>query len=155
MKLTKLEQELMTAIPQDNFYTEGFNSILWTNIMLDELEMGSKKGRGVLTNLGKKGLIHTDGKKDEMMTTLLDEGKAWLVANGVTDPEGNYIKPAPEAPTTVEVKAFTGMVIGTFEITGSTATTLEVTTKKGKLVFDRKTGIQTNAKNPKFANRIK
>lgn len=54
----------------------------------------------------------------------------------------------------VTVSAFTGMKIGVFQahmINGF----IEVFTKKGAtLQFDPSTGIQTNARNPKFANRI-
>lgn len=53
------------------------------------------------------------------------------------------------------LKTFTGMVIGEFEIVKQTKTKLGVVTKDGnKLIFNRMTGLQTNAKNPKFANRF-
>jgi len=56
---------------------------------------------------------------------------------------------------TVPVKAFTGMVIGSLPIVQSTATTLTVVTGKGvQLVFNKKTGEQTNSAKPQFANRI-
>jgi hypothetical protein len=55
----------------------------------------------------------------------------------------------------VQVRAFTGMVIGTFEVVGETKDSIEVVTKKGdKLIFDKATGLQANANNPKFANRV-
>ena len=55
----------------------------------------------------------------------------------------------------VIVKAFTGMVIGEFEIVKQTKTKIGVITKDGnKLIFNRMTRLQTNAKNPKFANRF-
>lgn len=60
-----------------------------------------------------------------------------------------------EAPYIVEVKAFTGMKIGLFKATKADDGLLEVWTKANKLLrFDPKTEIQTNAKNPKFANKI-
>jgi hypothetical protein len=55
----------------------------------------------------------------------------------------------------VTVVAFTGMWIGEFEVTKRTKTKLTVQTKRGLLEFDIKTGVQTNCKNPKFANKIK
>ena len=59
------------------------------------------------------------------------------------------------ASNTVEVRAFTGMVIGLFKVVKETKTKLGVVTAKGdKLIFDKKTGLQTNANNPRFANRI-
>ena len=65
-----------------------------------------------------------------------------------------YSKTEVSAVAYVTVSAFTGMKIGVFEahlINGF----IEVFTKKGAtLQFDPKTGIQTNARNPKFANKI-
>lgn len=52
----------------------------------------------------------------------------------------------------VILKAFTGMVIGEFTATAS-GTLYYVTTKKGLLVFDS-SFVQTNSKNPRFANKI-
>ena len=55
----------------------------------------------------------------------------------------------------VTVKAFTGMMIGEFEVVKETKKLLVVKTKKGdELKFDKATGLQTNGNNPKFANRI-
>ena len=56
---------------------------------------------------------------------------------------------------TVPVQAFTGMQIGSLPIVEDTLLTLTVLTgKQVKLVFDKRTGTQTNASNPHFANRI-
>lgn len=56
----------------------------------------------------------------------------------------------------VVMRAFTGMLIGVFKIVKQTKTYIAVETADGKtLKFDKKTGIQMDAKNPKFANRIK
>lgn len=49
--------------------------------------------------------------------------------------------------------AFTGMVIGTFKAV-KTEEGFEVTTAKGKVLVFNSEGIQTNAKNAKFANRL-
>ena len=59
-----------------------------------------------------------------------------------------------KAVKTVVMKAFTGMWIGEFEIIKETKKTITVTTKKGELKFDKATGIQLDANNPKFANHI-
>ena len=66
------------------------------------------------------------------------------------------IKAEEEAESnTVEVRAFTGMVIGLFKVVKETKTKLGIVTAKGdKLIFDKKTGLQINANNPRFANRI-
>lgn len=54
------------------------------------------------------------------------------------------------------VEAFTGMKIGLFRVYGADHNgNYIVYTKKDKcLLFDPKTGKQTNAKSPKFANKI-
>lgn len=55
----------------------------------------------------------------------------------------------------VEVLAFTGMSLGQFKVTKKTKKEATVVTKAGKeLVFDRKTGYQTNAKKEAFRNKI-
>lgn len=55
----------------------------------------------------------------------------------------------------VQVKAFTGMNIGLYPIKAASETELYVITKSGKaLWFDASTLKQTNAKNPKFANKV-
>lgn len=55
----------------------------------------------------------------------------------------------------VVMRAFTGMLIGVFKIVKKTKTYISVETARGQsLKFDKKTGIQMDAKNPKFANRI-
>lgn len=54
----------------------------------------------------------------------------------------------------VVMRAFTGMVIGVFKIEKETKTTITVKTAKGKLKFDKTTGIQIDSNNKKFANRI-
>lgn len=59
-----------------------------------------------------------------------------------------------EAEKTVKVLAFTGMLIGTFEVKKETETYLAVKAAKGWLKFDKTTGVQLNAANPKYANRI-
>lgn len=55
----------------------------------------------------------------------------------------------------VVMRAFTGMLIGVFKIAKQTKTQITVEAANGAtLKFDRKTGAQIGAKNPKFANRI-
>ena len=54
----------------------------------------------------------------------------------------------------VVMKAFTGMVIGVFKIHKESKDTIYVKTQKGILGFNKKTGLQVAANNPKFANRI-
>lgn len=58
--------------------------------------------------------------------------------------------------TIIELRAFTGMKIGLFVLEYSVNTgALYCVTKTGKVIgFDPDTGKQTNAKNPKFANKI-
>lgn len=59
-----------------------------------------------------------------------------------------------EKVETVVMKAFTGMLIGEFKVVAEDAEVIIIETKKGELSFDKKTGIQMNPNNPKFANRI-
>ena len=55
----------------------------------------------------------------------------------------------------VVMRAFTGMLIGVFKIAKQTKTYIMVKAVNGsELKFDKKTGLQLNAKNPRFANRI-
>ena len=55
---------------------------------------------------------------------------------------------------TVILKAFTGMVLGKYEVIAEEGTLITVETKKGELSFDIMTGLQVNANNPKFANKF-
>lgn len=66
-----------------------------------------------------------------------------------------YSKTITEQPV-VELQAFTGMKIGLFRAELATNTnTLYLWTKQNKLLtFNPDTGNQTNAKNPRFANKI-
>lgn len=66
-----------------------------------------------------------------------------------------YSKTATEQPV-VELQAFTGMKIGLFcaELALNT-NTMYLWTKSNKLLtFDSHIGVQINAKNPRFANKI-
>lgn len=55
----------------------------------------------------------------------------------------------------VEVLAFTGMSLGRFKVIKRTKKEVTVVTKSGKeMVFDLKTGYQTNAKKEAFRNKI-
>lgn len=58
-----------------------------------------------------------------------------------------------EAEKTVVVRAFTGMLIGTFKVEKETQALIIVNAAKGSLMFDKKTGIQVNTES-RFANRI-
>ena len=65
-----------------------------------------------------------------------------------------YTKTVIPATEFVTVSAFTGMKIGVFQA-NLVGGLIEVFTKKGALLkFDPNTGVQTNARNPKFANKI-
>lgn len=66
-----------------------------------------------------------------------------------------YNKTVTEQPV-VELNAFTGMKIGLFRAEFATNTNiLYLWTKQNKLLtFDSHIGVQINAKNPRFANKI-
>ena len=55
---------------------------------------------------------------------------------------------------TVTMLAFTGMNIGQFKISKAGKTKVAIECKGGVKEFSRETGIQTNANNPKYANKI-
>lgn len=59
-----------------------------------------------------------------------------------------------EAERLVNIRAFTGMLIGTFKIEEETETSIIVKTSGTKKVleFDKATGIQLNANNKRYAN---
>lgn len=57
---------------------------------------------------------------------------------------------------TVDIVAFTGMKIGTFEalLDAETGHYIIHTKQDKVLIFDTRTGVQLNAKNPKFGNKV-
>ena len=76
-------------------------------------------------------------------------------AEETTEQETKPVKKTKKAEEFVEVLAFTGMSLGQFKVTKKTKKEVTVVTKAGKeLVFDRKTGYQTNAKKEAFRNKI-
>jgi len=94
----------------------------------------------MITMGNKVNLVQMGGKEDKFVSesTL----KRW------------YSK-WDEADMVVELKAFTGMIIGWFKVEEETKDTISFWTKSNKyLTFDKVTDAQLNAKNPKFANRI-
>lgn len=58
-----------------------------------------------------------------------------------------------QAVITATLKAFTGMIIGTYNVE-MTKDGYKLTTKDGKVLEFNTSGAQTNAKNPKFGNKI-
>ena len=76
-------------------------------------------------------------------------------AEETTEQETKPVKKTKKAEEFVEVLAFTGMSLGQFKVAKKTKKEVTVVTKAGKeLVFDRKTGYQTNAKKEAFRNKI-
>lgn len=60
-----------------------------------------------------------------------------------------------EANMVVQLKAFTGMDLGFYKVHTETKDTITIMTKQGKFLdFDKISYAQTNAKNPKFANKL-
>jgi hypothetical protein len=94
-KLTVLEQQVMKAIPQDNFYEEGFTSVLWSNIFSSEVDdLEAKKVRGVMTSLIKKNMIWVEKSEtpdDGPTMGLTSEGIAWLKENCDFLTEDGYV----------------------------------------------------------------
>lgn len=84
MTLTELEQKFMVAIPKDDFYEQGFESCLWSDVFFDAAEIDPKVGRGVLSSLIKKGFIKGGVEAFE----LNEKGIEWLKENFEFDDEG-------------------------------------------------------------------
>jgi len=87
MKLTELEQKFLTAIIKDDFYEQGFESALWSDVFFDTADLDPKIGRGVLSSLIKKGYI--EGGIDAF--SLDAKGIEWLKENFNLDDEGYEI----------------------------------------------------------------
>ena len=106
---------------------------------------------------GKKFLIDTlvklfeaDGYEVPACCRKVPEKKQSTGSRKYTDDPGEV------AEDEVVMRAFTGMLIGVFKITKQTKNQIVVKTAAGKeMKFDKKTGIEVNCKNPRFANRIK
>lgn len=94
-KLTNLETQVMSLIPADNFYEEGFESVLWSDIFASDCGLESKKVRGVMTSLIKKNMIWTEkampGEQHGTMG-LTSEGIDWMKQNLQLDENGFMIK---------------------------------------------------------------
>jgi hypothetical protein len=152
--LTELENQMMEAIPNDQFYENGVDSVLWVDCFIEYCGIPAKKARGVLSSLCKKGLIQVDLEKGD--ADHANNNTLYLTTAGKT-----YITNLPAEKTIeVELLAFTGMVIGTFTAKlvedNPHHEVWEVVTKKGvALGFDTETLVQTNANNPKFANKVR
>lgn len=66
-----------------------------------------------------------------------------------------YTKTEQQDALYVTVCAFTGMPIGCYKVVSVEGNIVEVLTKAGNILkFDSTTGLQINANNPRFANRI-
>lgn len=121
--------------------------------------MGSNKSKTELRFAGKQfildciaKLFREEGYEVPEELTKVKAKKSSTQSSG----ERKNVKGDPENVKENEVvlKAFTGMIIGVFEVTKRTSKTVTVKTAKGELKFDAKTGIQIDANNSKFANRI-
>ena len=90
MELTKLETYVMKAIPNDDFYTEGFFSTMNTDYFLESLGKDPKVLRGALSSLVKKEIIVIQYTEDGSFFYLLDKGEDWLRKNVESIDEEGY-----------------------------------------------------------------
>lgn len=97
--LTEMEQQILKAIPHDNFYEAGFESVLWTRILIHDAGIDERKSRGSLSSLVKKGYVcieHDDGNDNEWSKStifLTDEGIEWLkTESGIEFTESGDLK---------------------------------------------------------------
>lgn len=112
----------------------------------EEKTMTVKEMRAEAKKMGIKG--YSRMSKKDLQTVI-------AAAKSVNDFLDKSAEAKTEEKTTVTVRAFTGMLIGKFEVVKETKKLLVVKTKKGdEMKFDKETGLQTNGNNPKFANRI-
>lgn len=94
-------------------------------------------------------LVDEDGEKHLYAQSTIK--KNFKKVNEILEVE----KESNELSREVTVRAFTGMMIGSFKVEEEDSETVSVKGKNGKvMVFNKATGKQLNAKNPKFANKI-
>lgn len=168
---------------RNNEYNDAIEGPTWTFTAIDYSGMKGSQARGVMSSLVQKGFIWAEkgdkqaGDEDtvgftEAGVALFDNadgeectwgGKPLLkeleepkkFTNKEIQVRDAAKRAAMREAREVTVLAFTGMPIGTFAVSSETTKTVTISTAKGaELIFDKATGIQTNAKNPKFANKI-
>lgn len=128
-------------------------------VELIEREYDSKKGfeTDLRTNGYAVRFISTPEKFDEDCEKFAKQLELKRnVAKAKRDSD-KRVKAMRKETVTVELLAFTGMVIGTFEAKYlESAGGYEIETKRsGLMAFDEKTLKQIDAKNPNFANKIR
>lgn len=134
----------------------------WSSARLLKIEVEEKEEKKEEKNMNNMTVQELRAEAKEMgLKGYTKMNKSQLIsiiktANAINkDTAKSQEEIAAEEHHTVTVRAFTGMMIGEFEVVKETKTQLVVKTKKGdELKFDKKTGLQTNGNNPKFANRI-
>lgn len=117
----------------------------------EEKKMTVKEMRAEAKEMGIKG--YSRMSKEDLQKAI-ETKKNTLEKLALESSEKLVEKYGDKTAKTVVMKAFTGMWIGEFEIIKETKKTITVATKKGELKFDKTTGIQLDANNPKFANHI-
>lgn len=163
-KLTILETEVMNAIVENNFYENGFNSVLWSDVLVEESGMDAKKMRGSMASMSKKGLLVIAGTKEDKTVSLTEEGiEALKSIRTDLDAEGYKVTAKPvevkkekkaKKTLVVQMSTFTGMDLGMYQVQSENETEFVVNLKNGQAIFSKATLKQTNGKNPKFANKI-
>lgn len=148
--------EMEEMPPVEEMFEEVYDEI--TSCTFDEGFCGTKGAPICMKFAGKKfireqiaKLFREDGYEVSEELVAVPERKTGH-SNFVDGERVNLRK--DEADRVVQVRAFTGMLIGTFKVEKETNTTITVKTSKGKLKFDKETGIQIDSNNKKFANRI-
>lgn len=80
--LTDMEKQVLTAFPEDTFYENGLESILWTDCFLDTVEeitgIDSRQSRGIISSLKQKGFMEIDGGHEDSTINLTEKGKQFL-----------------------------------------------------------------------------
>ena len=77
IKLTDMEKQTL-----DEFYEDGLDSIIWADCFMDSSSIGSRRVRGVLSSLIKKGIIYPILKGRDGTIAFTDTGKKLMIELG-------------------------------------------------------------------------
>jgi len=74
-----MEQQIIEEVTKDDFFEQGVDSCVWTDVFLDDTcTIPAKQARGVLSSLVKKEYICPMGKGRDSYIEFTDRGKTYL-----------------------------------------------------------------------------
>ena len=86
-KLTALQTTLLERIITNEFYEQGFESVLWQDVLMDSTGWEPQKFAGVLVSLRNKHIITTN----DNMVALTLTGKVYVCEHYEVDINGRLI----------------------------------------------------------------